>query len=107
MSGEYGGWVISLTPLAEGLSNICKYPGHPPDFACCDCNPRNQGLVEVDGAFVNMTLHMASEEEVKARDVRRECWPIYRNVPPIYRPEYAASNALRTPALKCAGSPSC
>ncbi|GFV92762.1 uncharacterized protein TNCV_1376121 [Trichonephila clavipes] len=51
-----------LTPLAEGMSNISKYPGHLP--ACYDDNPRNQGLVGVDGACVNKTLHMAPEEDV-------------------------------------------
>ncbi|GFT11664.1 uncharacterized protein TNCV_264571 [Trichonephila clavipes] len=53
-----------LTSPAEGLSNISKYPGHLPDIACCDGNPRNEGLVRVDGACVNKTLHMAPEEEV-------------------------------------------
>ncbi|GFU52938.1 uncharacterized protein TNCV_1142331 [Trichonephila clavipes] len=52
-----------LTPLVEGMSNISKYPGHLPDFACYDGNPRNQGLDRVDGACVNKTL-MAPEEEV-------------------------------------------
>ncbi|GFV63366.1 uncharacterized protein TNCV_3286081 [Trichonephila clavipes] len=53
-----------LTPPAEGMSNTSKYPGHLPDIACYDGNPRNQGLVGVDGACVNKTLHMAPEEEV-------------------------------------------
>ncbi|GFX06391.1 uncharacterized protein TNCV_2939191 [Trichonephila clavipes] len=53
-----------LTPPAEGMWNISKYSGHLPDFACNDGNPRNQGLVGVDGACVNKTLHMAPEEEV-------------------------------------------
>ncbi|GFU25824.1 uncharacterized protein TNCV_5103791 [Trichonephila clavipes] len=35
----------SLTPLAEGLSNISKYPGHLPDIACYVGNPCNQCLV--------------------------------------------------------------
>ncbi|GFT53538.1 uncharacterized protein TNCV_3324981 [Trichonephila clavipes] len=52
-----------LTPPAEGLSNISKYPGHLSDIACYDNNPRNQGLVRVDGACVNKTLHMAPEED--------------------------------------------
>ncbi|GFX01470.1 uncharacterized protein TNCV_1864441 [Trichonephila clavipes] len=51
------------------MSNISKYPGHLPDFACYDGNPRNQGLVGVDGACVNKTLHMAPEEEVYAGEV--------------------------------------
>ncbi|GFY18196.1 uncharacterized protein TNCV_2046021 [Trichonephila clavipes] len=46
-----------LTPPAEGLSNISKYPGHLPDFTCYDGNPRNQGLVGVDGACVNKTSY--------------------------------------------------
>ncbi|GFY02073.1 hypothetical protein TNCV_5099341 [Trichonephila clavipes] len=45
------------TPQAEGMSNISKYPGHLPDFACYDDNPRNQGLVGVDGACVNKTSY--------------------------------------------------
>ncbi|GFW94972.1 uncharacterized protein TNCV_1464701 [Trichonephila clavipes] len=53
-----------LTPPADGMSNISKYSGHLPDFACYDGNPRNQGLDGVDGACVNKTLHMAPEEEV-------------------------------------------
>ncbi|GFT47266.1 uncharacterized protein TNCV_3748771 [Trichonephila clavipes] len=48
--------VAGLTSPAEGMSNISKYPGHLPDFACYDGNPRNQGLVGVDGACVNKTL---------------------------------------------------
>ncbi|GFV41562.1 uncharacterized protein TNCV_3627141 [Trichonephila clavipes] len=52
------------TPPVEGLSNISKYSGHLPDIACYDGNPRNQGLVGVDGACVNKTLHLAPEEEV-------------------------------------------
>ncbi|GFV25516.1 uncharacterized protein TNCV_1147861 [Trichonephila clavipes] len=55
-----------LTPPAEGLSNISKYPRHLPDFACCDGNSRNQSLVGVVGACVNKTLPMAPEEEVWA-----------------------------------------
>ncbi|GFT12523.1 uncharacterized protein TNCV_5093301 [Trichonephila clavipes] len=53
-----------LTPSAEGMSNISKYPEHLLDFACYDGIPCNQGLVGVDGACVNKTLHMAPEEEV-------------------------------------------
>ncbi|GFW61503.1 uncharacterized protein TNCV_347511 [Trichonephila clavipes] len=54
-----------LTSPAEGLSNISKYPRHLPDIACYDDgNPSNQGLVGVDGACINKTLHMALEEEV-------------------------------------------
>ncbi|GFU18309.1 uncharacterized protein TNCV_2323091 [Trichonephila clavipes] len=30
-----------LPPPAEGMSNISKYPGHLPDFACYDGNPRD------------------------------------------------------------------
>ncbi|GFT36760.1 uncharacterized protein TNCV_2755701 [Trichonephila clavipes] len=52
-----------LTPSAEGLWNISKYPGHPPDIACYDGNSRNQGLVEVGGAGVNKTLHMAPQRK--------------------------------------------
>ncbi|GFU00630.1 uncharacterized protein TNCV_4817991 [Trichonephila clavipes] len=52
-----------LTPPAEGLSNISKYPGHLPNIACYDENPP-QGLVGINGAYVDKTLHMASEEEV-------------------------------------------
>ncbi|PRD27628.1 UNVERIFIED_CONTAM: hypothetical protein NCL1_34808 [Trichonephila clavipes] len=53
-----------LTPSAERMSNIRKYNAHLPDITCYDGSPRNQGLVEVDGACVNKTLHMAPEEEV-------------------------------------------
>ncbi|GFV56153.1 uncharacterized protein TNCV_1489301 [Trichonephila clavipes] len=53
-----------FTPPAEGLSHISKYHGHLPDIACYDGNPRNQGLIGVDGACVNKTLLMAPEEEV-------------------------------------------
>ncbi|GFV54212.1 uncharacterized protein TNCV_2163041 [Trichonephila clavipes] len=53
-----------LTAPAEGLSNISKYPGHLPDIACYDGNPRKQGLSGVDWTYVNKTLHMAPEEEV-------------------------------------------
>ncbi|GFY36640.1 uncharacterized protein TNCV_28441 [Trichonephila clavipes] len=59
-----------LTPPAEGVPNISKYPGHLPDFVCYDGNPRNQGLGGVDGACVNKTLHMALEKEVWAGVVR-------------------------------------
>ncbi|GFV24653.1 uncharacterized protein TNCV_3339691 [Trichonephila clavipes] len=74
-----------LTPPAEGLSNISKYPGHLPDIASYDGNPRNQGLVGVDrraGQFTGPPR-------------------------PIHRPGYAVSNALHTSALKCTGAPSC
>ncbi|GFV79904.1 hypothetical protein TNCV_2258501 [Trichonephila clavipes] len=47
---------------AEGLSNISKYPAHDLDIDCYDGNPRKQGLVSVDGACLNNTLHMALEE---------------------------------------------
>ncbi|GFV81903.1 uncharacterized protein TNCV_1057901 [Trichonephila clavipes] len=53
-----------LTPTEERMSNISKYPGHLPDFDYYDGNPRNQGLVGVDGACIDKTLHMAPEEEV-------------------------------------------
>ncbi|GFV74560.1 uncharacterized protein TNCV_5130021 [Trichonephila clavipes] len=53
-----------LTPPVEGLSNINKYSGHLPDIARYARNPRNQGLVGVDGACVNKTLHMPAEEVV-------------------------------------------
>ncbi|GFX06588.1 uncharacterized protein TNCV_3018221 [Trichonephila clavipes] len=56
--------VAGLTPLADELLNIGTYPGHLPDIACYDGNPRNQSLVGVYGASVNETLHMASEEEI-------------------------------------------
>ncbi|GFX05601.1 hypothetical protein TNCV_3435051 [Trichonephila clavipes] len=48
----------------EGLSNISKSPGHPPNIACYDGNPCNQALVGVDGNCVNKSLHMAPEEEI-------------------------------------------
>ncbi|GFS90534.1 uncharacterized protein TNCV_4097351 [Trichonephila clavipes] len=51
-----------LTPSAKGLSNIRKYPRRLPDIACYDGNPRNQGIVGIDGACVHKTLHMALEE---------------------------------------------
>ncbi|GFU13762.1 uncharacterized protein TNCV_939761 [Trichonephila clavipes] len=38
-----------LTPPVEGLSNVSKYSEHLPDIACYDGNPRNQGLIGVDG----------------------------------------------------------
>ncbi|GFX78986.1 uncharacterized protein TNCV_3912741 [Trichonephila clavipes] len=53
-----------LTTPGEGMSNISKYPGHLPDFACYDGNPHNQGLFGVDGACINKTLYMAQEEKV-------------------------------------------
>ncbi|GFW15082.1 uncharacterized protein TNCV_172291 [Trichonephila clavipes] len=53
-----------LTPPAGVMSNISKYPGHLPDFACYDGNARNQDLVGVDGACVNRAFHTAPEEEV-------------------------------------------
>ncbi|GFV01965.1 uncharacterized protein TNCV_4979131 [Trichonephila clavipes] len=74
--------VASLTSPAEGLSNISKYTGHLTDFACYDDNPRNQGLVGVDRACINKTLHMAPIEAVKAGEVRRACRPIYRTTSP-------------------------
>ncbi|GFS64861.1 uncharacterized protein TNCV_2000751 [Trichonephila clavipes] len=40
-----------LTPPTKGMLNISKYPGHLPDFTCYDGNPRNHGLVGVDGAY--------------------------------------------------------
>ncbi|GFW74684.1 uncharacterized protein TNCV_962591 [Trichonephila clavipes] len=55
---------VGLTPSEEELSNISKYPVHLPDIACYDGSPRNQGLVGIDGACVNKTLHVAPEEEV-------------------------------------------
>ncbi|GFY12425.1 uncharacterized protein TNCV_1798471 [Trichonephila clavipes] len=58
-----------LTPLVEGMSDISKLPGHLPNFDCYDGNPRNQGLVGVDGACVNKTLHMTPEEEILAVEV--------------------------------------
>ncbi|GFV24668.1 uncharacterized protein TNCV_3339841 [Trichonephila clavipes] len=70
-----------LTPPAEGMSNISKYPGHLPDFAYSDGNPRNQGGVN-ETCVNKTTLHMAPEEEVWAGEVRRACWPIYRTTPP-------------------------
>ncbi|GFV97886.1 hypothetical protein TNCV_2022011 [Trichonephila clavipes] len=39
------------------MSNISKYFGHLPDFACYDGNPCNQNLVGVDGACVNKTSY--------------------------------------------------
>ncbi|GFW00483.1 hypothetical protein TNCV_693221 [Trichonephila clavipes] len=53
------------------MSNFSKYPGHLPDFACYDGNLRNQGLVGVNGACLNMTLHMAPEEKVCAGEMQR------------------------------------
>ncbi|GFU93216.1 uncharacterized protein TNCV_4217421 [Trichonephila clavipes] len=53
-----------LSPPAEGLSNISKYPGHLLDIACYDGNPCNQGLIRVDVACANKTLYIASEEDV-------------------------------------------
>ncbi|GFV20269.1 uncharacterized protein TNCV_989311 [Trichonephila clavipes] len=53
-----------LTPPAEGLLNISKYPEHLQDITCYDGNPRDQGPVGVDGAWVNKSLHMAPEDEV-------------------------------------------
>ncbi|GFU56778.1 uncharacterized protein TNCV_4041801 [Trichonephila clavipes] len=55
---------VGLTPTPEGLSNISKFAGYLPDIAYYDGNPRYQGLVEVNAAYVNKTLHMALEEDV-------------------------------------------
>ncbi|GFW84277.1 uncharacterized protein TNCV_1131461 [Trichonephila clavipes] len=46
---------VGLTPPAEGMSNISKYPGHLPDFTCYKSNPRNQGLVGDDRACIRET----------------------------------------------------
>ncbi|GFX72340.1 uncharacterized protein TNCV_1252941 [Trichonephila clavipes] len=59
-TGKYA----DLTPPAERMSNIGKYPGHLPEFTCYDGNSRNQGLFGDDEDCVNNTLHMAPEEEV-------------------------------------------
>ncbi|GFS89399.1 hypothetical protein TNCV_1809341 [Trichonephila clavipes] len=42
-----------LTPPAEGVSNISKYPGHLPEFACYDVNPhwRRRGLRKQDSSY--------------------------------------------------------
>ncbi|GFV61387.1 uncharacterized protein TNCV_446031 [Trichonephila clavipes] len=53
-----------LTPPADGLSNISKYPGHLPDIACYYGNPRNQDLVGVHGSCVNKTIQKALVKEV-------------------------------------------
>ncbi|GFW20547.1 transposable element Tc1 transposase [Trichonephila clavipes] len=97
-----------LTPPAERMSNITKYPGHLPDFACFDGNPRNQGLVGVDGACVNKTLCMAPQRKKSRQERSGERAGLFTGPPrPIHRPGYAVSNALRTSALKCAGFSSC
>ncbi|GFW27114.1 uncharacterized protein TNCV_93401 [Trichonephila clavipes] len=46
-----------LTPPAEGLSNISKYPEHLPHISCYDGNPRTHCLIGVDGACVNKTSY--------------------------------------------------
>ncbi|GFW23602.1 uncharacterized protein TNCV_4091451 [Trichonephila clavipes] len=54
-----------LTPPAEGMWDIRKYTRHLPDFACYGGNPRNQGLVGVEGRnkrCVNKTIHMSPVE---------------------------------------------
>ncbi|GFV84205.1 uncharacterized protein TNCV_3038651 [Trichonephila clavipes] len=56
-----------FTPSAEGMLNISKYLGILPDFVCYDGNPRNQGLVGVDRAWVNKTFHMAPIERSLSR----------------------------------------
>ncbi|GFX00377.1 uncharacterized protein TNCV_1273711 [Trichonephila clavipes] len=96
-----------LTPPAEGLSNISKYPGHLPDITCYNGNPRNQGLIGVDGTCVNKTLHMTPEKEVYAGEVSERAGQLTGPPRPIHLPGYAVFNALRTSALKCAGAPSC
>ncbi|GFX19781.1 uncharacterized protein TNCV_2076881 [Trichonephila clavipes] len=94
-----------VTPPAEGMSNISKYPGHLPDFACNDGNPRNQGLVGVDGACLNKTLHMAPQRKKSRQERSGEPAGQFTRPPhPIHCPGYAVSNALHTSALKC---PSC
>ncbi|GFW17042.1 uncharacterized protein TNCV_2761661 [Trichonephila clavipes] len=57
-------YALSHNAGVEGLSNISKYPGHLPAVACYDGNPLSQGLVGVDGACLNKTLHMVPEEGV-------------------------------------------
>ncbi|GFV32024.1 uncharacterized protein TNCV_1687971 [Trichonephila clavipes] len=97
-----------LTLLAEGLSNIGKYPGHLLDIVCYDGNPRNKSLVGVDGTCVNKTLHMVPEEEVYAGEIRRTHRPIYRITPS--NPSLwicCVSNALRTSTVKCEGTLPC
>ncbi|GFW58983.1 uncharacterized protein TNCV_2830891 [Trichonephila clavipes] len=96
-----------LTPPVKGRSNIIKYPRHLPDIACYDGNPRNQGLVGVDEACVNKTLHMAPEEEVLQERSGEHASQFTGPPRPIHHHAYAVSNALHTSALKCAGVPSC
>ncbi|GFS97752.1 uncharacterized protein TNCV_2559011 [Trichonephila clavipes] len=59
-----------LTPPAEGLLNISKYPGHLPDIACYDGNLHNQDLGRIELACVNKTLQMAPEGKVYVGEVR-------------------------------------
>ncbi|GFU95695.1 hypothetical protein TNCV_2923261 [Trichonephila clavipes] len=88
------------------MSNISKYTGHLPVFACYDGNPRNQGLVGVDGACVNKTLHMAPEEKSRQERSGEHAGQFTGPPRPIHRPGYAVFNALHTSALKCSGAPS-
>ncbi|GFX15464.1 hypothetical protein TNCV_3303931 [Trichonephila clavipes] len=89
------------------MSKISKHRGHLLDFACHDGNPRNQGLVGVDGACVNKTLYMAPEEEVRHERSGEHAGQFTGPPRPIHRPGYAVSNVLRISPLKCAGAPSC
>ncbi|GFV42924.1 uncharacterized protein TNCV_4954341 [Trichonephila clavipes] len=73
-----------LTPPAEGMSNISKYPRYLPNFVCYDDNPRNEGLVGVDGACVNKTLHMAPRGRSLGRRGQASV--------PANLPDYPASN---------------
>ncbi|GFW62615.1 uncharacterized protein TNCV_1886621 [Trichonephila clavipes] len=91
-----------LTPPAKGISNISKYSGHLPDFVCC--NPRNQGLVGVDGACVNKTLHWPQRKKSRQERSGERAGQFTEPPYPIHRSAYAVSNALRTSALKCAGA---
>ncbi|GFV30388.1 uncharacterized protein TNCV_98631 [Trichonephila clavipes] len=72
-----------LTPKAEGQSNISKYPGHLPDIACYDSIPRKQGLVGVDGACVNKTLHWKMSRQDRLGE---HAGQFTRPLRPIHRP---------------------
>ncbi|GFX37590.1 hypothetical protein TNCV_3201141 [Trichonephila clavipes] len=89
------------------MSNISKYSGHLLDFACYNGNPRNQGLVGVDGACVNKTLHMAQRKKSRQERSGERAGQFTRPPRPIHRPGYAVSNALCPSTLECAGAPSC
>ncbi|GFU09671.1 uncharacterized protein TNCV_5027171 [Trichonephila clavipes] len=88
-----------LTSPAERMSNISKYPGHLPDFNCYDGNPRNQGLVGIDGACVRLFICPPKGRNLGRKGQASAPANLPDRPRPIHRPGYAVSNALRTSAL--------